>query len=79
MRSTRTNISGLAPTRYSVAPRLRRKPYGDGLVERSRRYTALGFAGHGSKKVCESTHSKRLPTLNSSLALTTFAEKSPAA
>ena len=48
LRSTRTNISGLAPTRYSVAPRLRRKPYGDGLRWRRRRNTSDGGAGHGS-------------------------------
>ncbi len=71
--STRTYISGEAPTRYSASPRLIRKPYGDGLRSRSRRNSSDGGDGHGSTNVWPGTTSKRSPRLNASRARRTIA------
>mmetsp|Transcript_34126 Transcript_34126/g.79995 ORF Transcript_34126/g.79995 Transcript_34126/m.79995 type:complete len:231 (-) Transcript_34126:1900-2592(-) len=44
----RTYISGEAPTRYSLSPRLMRKENGEGLRSRTRRWSSEGGAGQGS-------------------------------
>mmetsp|Transcript_39807 Transcript_39807/g.112494 ORF Transcript_39807/g.112494 Transcript_39807/m.112494 type:complete len:234 (+) Transcript_39807:1207-1908(+) len=75
--STRTNISGEAPTRNSSLPRLMRKPYGDGLRFWRRWKSSLGGSRQGSRKVWDSTASKRSPRANFSLALSTSLANSP--
>src|SRR5437899_1079818 len=67
--STLTYISGEAPTTYSSAPRLKRKPYGAGLRSRSRRNSSDGGIAHGSKKGCPGTTSTRSPRRNAPLLL----------
>mmetsp|Transcript_100904 Transcript_100904/g.291829 ORF Transcript_100904/g.291829 Transcript_100904/m.291829 type:complete len:217 (-) Transcript_100904:764-1414(-) len=75
--STRTNISGDAPTRNSSSPRFIRKPYGDGFRSCKRLKIVLGNDSQGSRKVCESTASKRSPRANFSLATSTIFAKWP--
>mmetsp|Transcript_47538 Transcript_47538/g.133828 ORF Transcript_47538/g.133828 Transcript_47538/m.133828 type:complete len:218 (+) Transcript_47538:1160-1813(+) len=75
--STRTNISGEAPTKHSSSPRFITKPYGDGLRSWRRLKIVLGSEGHGSRKVCESTASKRSPRANFSFATSTILAKCP--
>ena len=45
---TRTNISGLAPTRYSLSPRFMMKPKGAGLIFFNRLKMAEGLSLQGS-------------------------------
>ena len=71
--STRTNISGEAPTRYSPSPRWIRNPYGEGLRTRRRRKISAGEAAAGSANVCDSTTSNRSPRRNASRAVRTAA------
>mmetsp|Transcript_11356 Transcript_11356/g.26197 ORF Transcript_11356/g.26197 Transcript_11356/m.26197 type:complete len:286 (-) Transcript_11356:950-1807(-) len=49
--STRTNISGEAPTNHSPWPKLIVKPYGDGFLSFSNANISLGGAAAGSRKV----------------------------
>src|SRR5690606_37958454 len=77
--STRTYISGDAPTRNASCPRLMNKAYGAGLVWRSVRKIAEGWAAQGSTNVWLRTSSNRSPFLNASLAFATEAAYSPGA
>mmetsp|Transcript_22152 Transcript_22152/g.87883 ORF Transcript_22152/g.87883 Transcript_22152/m.87883 type:complete len:330 (+) Transcript_22152:1056-2045(+) len=79
-RSTRTNISGDAPTRNSRSPKFMTKPYGAGFRWRSSRNTADGDVEDASTRHCwERTTSKRLPALNSFFASATISANSPGA
>ena len=77
--STRTNISGDAPTRYSWVPRLARNPNGAGLRFDSRRNTSTGLDSQASENVWLGTTSNRSPRAKYCRAAVTSSAYSPGA